>query len=171
MNIEKLETQEKKLEDSKINELFRSIIMGNDVTEIIHTKLGDFKVKYPRARDIAEIGRLTALRLNGISAICFDVSSYNTIKTCATLDVIVVKGPDWYELAKNRKPGFSWQDIPSQNLIAEVYAKAYEFREDVQRQIDGDKDEAIDGVVSDERSENSDQPGLFEGLSGESGSD
>lgn len=170
MEIEKIETKEKNLDESKINELFRSIVMGNDVTEIIHTKYGDFKVKFPRARDLEEIGRLTALRLNGISVTCFDVSSYNTIKTCATLDVIVVSGPDWYELAKNRNMSFSWQDIPSQNLIAEVYAKAYEFRENVQKQIDGDQNTADNRMVSDEHSENPNQPGLFENLSGESGS-
>ena len=53
-------------------DMFNSIVMGKDVTEIIKTSKGEFKVKYPRARDIQAIGRLQAYRLNGVSTECFD---------------------------------------------------------------------------------------------------
>ena len=72
MEMEKLEKPTKELnENEKIN-MFNSIVMGKDVTEKISTSRGEFKVKYPRARDIQQIGRLQALRLNGIPIECFD---------------------------------------------------------------------------------------------------
>ena len=60
-------------DDDRVD-LFNSIVMGKDVTETIHTSKGDFKVKYPRARDIQQIGKLQAYRLGGISSESFDKS-------------------------------------------------------------------------------------------------
>ena len=63
MEVEKIETKQKELDDLQKIDLFNSIVMGKEVTEIIKTSRGDFKVKFPRARDIQQIGRLQALRL------------------------------------------------------------------------------------------------------------
>ena len=142
--------------------------MGQEVTEWIETSRGKFKVKFPRARDIQTIGKLTAMRLNGLSVQCFDYAIYNLIQQVCTLDVIVLEGPDWYELAKKENTNFGWQDIPSQAFIQEVYALAYNFRLKVQEQLDGVPKETNRELVDSRTSNDSDKSGIFEGLSGKS---
>lgn len=169
MEIEKLEENKEELTETQISELFRSIILGKDVTEKIKTSRGEFKIKFPRTRDIEEISRKTAYRLNGIPVICFDANSYNLMNYVATLDVLVVSGPDWYELAKKENPAFSWSLIPDQKFIEEVYALAYKFRLDVQEKINGNpsKENKRVDAVSDSNTDT--QPGLFEGMSNSTG--
>ena len=168
MQIEKLKEKEEELSQKQVSDLFMSIIMGKDVTEIFHSTKGDFKIKFPRMKDLEEIGRKTAFRLNGIPARCFDVNTYNLMQQIATLDVVVVEGPDWYEKAKKKNISFSWQDIPSIDLVREVYAFAYEFREKEQSKIDENQRTEYQQLDNNGNGDNDSQPGLFEGLSGES---
>lgn len=168
MQIEKLKEKNEELTQNQVSDLFMSIIMGKDVTEIIHTSKGDFKIKFPRAKDLEEIGRKTAFRLNGISVRCFDANTYALMQQIATLDVIVIEGPTWFEKAKKKNITFSWQDIPSIELVREVYALAYNFREEVQAKIDTDQGTTNKQVDNNGNGDNNSQPGLFEGMSGES---
>ena len=168
MEVEKLENKAAGLDETQKVDLFNSIVLGKDVTETIKTSRGDFKVKFPRARDIQQIGRLQALRLNGIPVECFDKNVLAFIQEIATLDVVVLEGPAWYENAKKENINFSWLDIPSQAYIQEVYAKAYDFRLEVQKLLESNgKDGNIEvAAVSD--TENNDSSGLFDGISSES---
>ena len=167
MEIETLEKKQNELnEDQRVN-MFNSIVMGKDVTETIKTSRGDFKVKYPRARDIQQIGRLQALRLNGIPFECFDRNALALIQEIATLDVVVLEGPSWYENAKNENVNFSWADIPIQSYIQEVYAKAYEFRLKVQKLLESNDKNGNSEVDSVSNTENNGGPGLFDGISSE----
>lgn len=169
MEIKNLEQKEETLDESSQNELFMSLIMGKDAVETISTTKGDFVVKFPRAKDIEDIGRRTAFRLNGIAAKCFDYDTYALIQMIATLDVIIVSGPSWYEKAKKRNINFSWQDIPTLDFIREVYAKAYNFRQEVQKQLESDKGETNIGMANNGDGNSDSQPGLFEDMSGETG--
>ena len=163
--MEKLEKPTKELnENEKIN-MFNSIVMGKDVTEKISTSRGEFKVKYPRARDIQQIGRLQALRLNGIPFECFDRNALALIQEIATLDVVVLEGPAWYENAKKESVNFSWSDIPLQSFIQEVYAKAYEFRLKVQKHLELDNKNGNTEMDSVSDNEDNGSPGLFDGIS------
>lgn len=167
MEVEKLEKPTKELNETQRVDMFNSIVMGKDVTEKIKTSRGDFKVKYPRARDLQQIGRLQALRLNGIPFECFDRNVLALIQEVATLDVVVLEGPAWYENAKKENVNFSWADIPVQSYIQEVYAKAYEFRLKVQKLLesnDKDRNSEMDSVSD---VEDNGSPGLFDGLSSE----
>lgn len=167
MEIEKIENKTELLDDDKRISMFNSIVMGKDVTERIKTSRGDFKVKYPRARDIQQIGRLQALRLNGIPIECFDRNVLALIQEIATLDVVVLEGPAWYENAKKENVNFSWLDIPSQAYIQEVYAKAYEFRLKVQKLLESDSNEGDKELDSVSDVEDNDSSGLFDGISSE----
>lgn len=167
MVMEKLEKKNEELNEEQKTSMFNSIVMGKDVTEMIKTSRGDFKVKYPRARDIQLIGRLQALRLNGISIDCFDKDVLALIQEIATLDVIVLEGPAWYENAKKENVNFSWLDIPSQAFIQEVYAKAYNFRLEVQKLIESDGAERNKGLDSVSNVEDNGGPGLFDGICSE----
>ena len=164
MELEKIENKNPELNETKRIDMFNSIVLGKDVTETIKTSRGDFKIKFPRARDIQQIGRLQALRLNGISIECFDKNVLALIQEIATLDVVVLEGPTWYENAKKENMNFSWLDIPSQAFIQEVYAKAYEFRLKVQKLIESDGREGNTEMDSVSNAENNDSSGLFDGI-------
>ena len=167
MEIEKLEKPTKELNETQRVDMFNSIVMGKDVTEKIKTSRGDFKVKYPRARDLQQIGRLQALRLNGIPFECFDRNALALIQEVATLDVVVLEGPAWYENAKKENVNFSWADIPVQSYIQEVYAKAYEFRLKVQKLLESNDKNGNTEMDSVSDVEDNGSPGLFDGLSSE----
>lgn len=164
MEVEKIENKPETLNEEERTSMFNSIVMGKDVTEIIKTSRGDFKVKFPRARDIQQIGKLQALRLNGIPIECFDKNVLALIQEIATLDVVVLEGPNWYENAKRENINFSWLDIPSQAYIQEVYAKAYEFRLKVQKLLESDGKEGNKGLDSVSDVEDNGGPGLFDGI-------
>lgn len=167
MEIEKLEKTTKELNETQRVDMFNSIVMGKDVTETIKTSRGDFKVKYPRARDIQQIGRLQALRLNGIPFECFDRNALALIQEVATLDVVVLEGPAWYENAKKENVNFSWADVPIQSYIQEVYAKAYEFRLKVQKLLELDNKTGNSEMDSVSDVKDNGGPGLFDGLGSE----
>ena len=165
MELEKIEKNEKQLNESERVDMFNSIVMEKDVTETIKTSRGDFKIKYPRARDIQAIGRLQALRLNGIPFECFDRNAIALIQEIATLDVVVLEGPCWYENAKKENVNFSWADIPIQSYIQEVYAKAYEFRLKVQKLLESNSKEGNSEMDSVSDVEDNGSPGLFDNIS------
>lgn len=167
MEIEKLEKEPEELDEVQKVDLFNSIVMGKDVTEVINTSRGDFKVKFPRARDIQQIGRLQALRLNGIPIECFDRNVLALIQEIATLDVVVIDGPAWYKNAKKENVNFSWLDVPSQSFIQEVYAKAYEFRLKVQKQLESNNKEGNSEMAAVSNVEDNGSPGLFDKISSE----
>ncbi len=171
MELEKVEPKTETLNEEQRTSMFNSIVMGKDVTEVIKTSRGSFKVKFPRARDIQQIGRLQALRLNGIPIECFDRNVLALIQEIATLDVVVLEGVDsesaWYENAKKENVNFSWLDIPSQAFIQEVYAKAYEFRLKVQKLLESDSKEGNKGLDSVQNVENDGSPGLFDNVRSE----
>ena len=166
MKVETLPKEEQKeLTEKQKENLFTSIVLGKDVTETIETSRGKFKIKYPRMRDIEEIGRRTAFRLNSLPAMSFDAGIYNLIQKIATLDTLVISGEGWYENAK-KEANFTWGAIPIQSFIEEVYSKVAEFRFKVQELLERDNDTANREVAAEENSNVSSDAGLFEGMSG-----
>jgi hypothetical protein len=132
---DRVETQERfeKLTDEQRDDYFTALVMGKDVTEDIKTSRGDFRVKYPTAADLLAIGRVAAFRRNYKPVEAFDASTEILINTTATLDVIVLSGPKWFEDAKSRNKNFTFLEVPSREFIAELYGKAYSFREKVEQ--------------------------------------
>ena len=156
----------KELTSSQKEDLFNSIVRGKDAVETIETSRGNFTVKFPRMKDLEAIGRLVAYRLNGLPAQSFDQNTYSLIQQIATLDIIVVEGPAWFENAKKENPsGLSWGDMPSQAFIQEVYAKAYEFRFKLQKDLEPNKGKTDSRLDSEQDIATSSEPGLFEGIS------
>lgn len=168
VDLPKVEEKNELSEFQKEN-LFDSIVRGKDVIEKIKTSRGDFEVKFPRAKDLETIGRLTAYRLNGINEKCFDDATYSLIQQIATLDVVVRSGPAWYENAKKENTNFSWGDIPSQKFIGEVYAKAFEFRFKVQNMLDEDSERRDTELAAAKSNESISSPGVFSGITSNEG--
>lgn len=164
MVLEKIEKKEEVLNEVEKTSMFNQLVMGKDVTETIQTSRGDFKIKYPRMADLQAIGRLKAYRQSNIPAECFDEVSLSIMLQIATLDVLVISGPAWYENAKRENANFTWGLIPLQSFVQEVYAKAYEFRLKVQQHLENNgegiySDLASVGNVSDDGG-----PGLFDNI-------
>jgi hypothetical protein len=86
------------------DDLFTKMVTGKDVTEEIDTGRGIFTVKYPKPKDMIAIGKIAAYRRNYKPAEAFDAASENDNIMTATLDVVVVSGPEWYENAKKNEP-------------------------------------------------------------------
>lgn len=167
MELETIEQKKEELTEDQRVDMFTSIVMGKDVTEMIKTSRGDFKVKYPRARDLQAIGRLQAYRLNGVPADSFDKNILAFMQQVATLDILVLEGPTWYENAKKENVNFSWLDIPSQSFIMEVYSSLYTFRLKVQKFIESDGKEGNKGLDSVSNVEDNGSPGLFDNIKSE----
>lgn len=165
MEMKKIEQEKEFLDEAQTTDMFTSIVMGKDVTEKIKTSRGEFEVKYPRARDLQAIGRLQAYRLNGVPVESFDKNVLAFIQQVATLDVLVLHGPSWYENAKKENINFTWLDIPSQAFIMEVYTALYTFRLKVQKLIESNGNEGNKGLDSVSDVEDNDGPGLFDGVS------
>lgn len=164
MELEKIETKQKDLSAIQAEDLFVAIARGKDATEYIDTSRGKFKIKYAKARDLEEIARRTAYRMGGIPSSCFSPSSLSLINQIASLDVLVVSGPAWYENARDENPNFSWSDMPSVSFIQEVYAKAYDFRVEMQNKIEQNTNATNPRMDDNATTENS-NTGVFEGLS------
>ena len=167
MTLEKIEKQEKELNEVEKTSMFNQLVMGKDVTETIQTSRGEFKIKYPRVADLQNIARLQAYRLNNIPAECFDTNARLVMLQVATLDIIVLSGPAWFENAKKENINFSWGSIPLQTFIQEVYAKAYEFRLKVQQLLESDTKRTNTEMDAMGNSANDDSAGLFDGISSE----
>lgn len=136
MKLEEIkQVEEESLTEKETVNLFNSIVLGKDVTEIIKTSRGDFKIKYPRMKDLEAIGRKAAIKTNGIPVTSFDTATYNLIQQVAALDVLVLEGPAWFQNAKRQRGSFGFGDIPDQDFIQEVYTLVYTFRYKVQEQI------------------------------------
>ena len=132
----KTENPVEKLTEEKKDDLFTSLIKGEDATDEVETSQGKFTVKYPRASDLITIGNLTAARRNYKPIESFDADTEMVNVMVSTLDVVVVSGPPWYEEARKLNPNFSFMEVPSKVFLAELYSKAYSFRGEVEQQFD-----------------------------------
>jgi len=167
--VDRVETQERveKLTEEQKDDFFTKLVMGKDVTETVETSRGKFKVKYPRAADILRIGKIAAHRRNYKPIEGFDAETEMINMMASTLDVVVVSGPKWFEEAKKINQNFSFLEVPSREFLAELYGKAYSFRDKVEQRLDK-AEEPADQRVSSEKGDDGDvDGGAFGGLSSE----
>lgn len=161
-------TEDETLTEEQKTNLFNSIVLGREATEKLETSRGVFEVKFPRLKDLEAISRITAMRLKGLAVESFNASSYALIQQIAYLDVVVIKGPAWFENAKKEVQGFSFGNIPSQKFLQEVYAKALEFQFKVQKMFEPESEEREStGQASNTNDKTPAGTGLFDGLSSE----
>jgi len=160
--------EKKELFDEKMKALFFSLLSGQTVTETVKTSRGEFTVKYPKQKDVISIGRIAAYLRGGIPAMNFDAASDYEILKCATLDVMISDGPDWYKNAGKRDKKFSWRDVPDAHFTDEVYAKALQFRQRVQGQLAGNEEFTAEKPIGEDTGGVSADvgDGVYEGVSG-----
>ena len=123
----------------KLGNIFYAMLNGQTVSETVKTSRGDFQVKFPKQKDIINIGRIAAFMRSGIPAANFDSASEYEIQKCATLDVMVSSGPAWFEKARKKDKNFSWRNVPDAHFVDEVYAQALQFRQGIQEKLAGNQ--------------------------------
>jgi len=159
--------QVEKLTEDQKDDLFTQLIMGKDYTEEIETSRGKFVVKFPRAADVLTIGKIAAVRRNYRPAEGFDDDTEMTNIMASTLDVIVVSGPKWFEGAKKINKDFSFLEVPSRMFLAELYGKAYSFRDKIEKRFNESEEPADQRVPAKAGNDGAVDGGVFEGLSSE----
>lgn len=164
--VDKTQRVEKLTEEER-DDFFTRLITGKDVTEEVETSKGIFIIKFPKVGDLLSIGRIAAVRRGHRPVEGFDAETEMLNMMASTLDVIVVSGPNWYENAVKTNPNFTFLEVPSREFLAELFGKAYSFREKVEQRLkEGQKHP--DKRVSSQKS--ADAPvdgGIFGGLAGE----
>jgi hypothetical protein len=111
------------------------------------------------------IGKIAAHRRNYKPAEAFDAVSENDNIMTATLDVVVVSGPEWFENAKKMDKFFSFVEVPSRKFLTEFYSKVYSFREQVEICLDEGETPADRRVPSETGADDPVDGGAFGGLS------
>jgi hypothetical protein len=167
--VDRIDTQEQveKLTEEQRDDFFTKLVMGKDVTEEVETGKGIFTVKYPKSKDFLAVGRLMAVRRNFKPVEGFDTESEMVNTMASTLDVVVVSGPKWYEDAKKANLNFSFLEVPSRVFLAELYGKAFSFREKVEQRLTQAEGPADQRVPAQEGDDGPVGGGAFGGLSSE----
>jgi hypothetical protein len=167
--VDAIDTEKKveKLTDQERNDYFTKMVMGKDVTKEISTSRGTFTVKYPKPKDMISIGKIAAYRRNYKPVEAFDVTSENDNIMTATLDVVVVSGPEWYENAKKINKFFSFVEVPSRKFLTEFYGKVYSFREQVETCLDEEERPADQRLPAEAGAPDDMDGGAFGGLASE----
>jgi hypothetical protein len=131
--VDHIDTEKRvsELNDGEREDVFTQMVMGKDVIGDVETSRGKFTVKYPKYKESGAIGRLMAIRRNGIPAACFDAVAEKVSLVTSTLDILIVSGPEWYESAKKNNENFTFAEVPDDEFLEELYLKAYTFRTEV----------------------------------------
>jgi hypothetical protein len=166
--VDAIDTEKRveKLTEEQKDDFFTKMVMGKDVTEEIKTGRGTFTIKYPKPKDTIAIGKLAAYRRSYKPVEAFDVTSENDNIMTATLDIVVVSGPEWYENAKKINKFFSFVEVPSRKFLTEFYGKVYSFREQVETCLDEGEEPADRRIPAEAGADDSVDGGAFGGLSG-----
>jgi hypothetical protein len=167
--VDRIESQEQveRLAGDQRDDYFTKMVTGKDVTEEVETARGVFTVKYPKSKDHLAIGRIMALRRNFKPVESFDAESEMINTMVSTLDVVVVSGPKWFEDAKKFNSNFSFLEVPSRAFLAELYGKAYSFRDKVESRLNEAEGPADQRIPPEKGDDGPVDGGAFGGLSSE----
>lgn len=132
--------KEEDVSEEQQNDIFYAIIMGKQITKVIHSSRGDFTVKFPKEKDRAAIELLEAGRRSGVSVASFSPAANSRLNEIATLDVVVIDGPAWYKNAKERNKKFSWGDMPDTEFVDSIFVEAWTFFQTVQSRFSENKE-------------------------------
>lgn len=167
--VDKIEAEERigKLAGEQRDDFFTKLVTGKAVTEAVQTDRGRFVIKYPKPEDILKIGKIAAHRRGYHPVEGFDAETEMTNMMASALDVMVVSGPRWFEDAKKLNENFSFLEVPSRAFLAELYGKAYSFREKVERRLGKAAEPDDKRVPPEEGDDGAVDGGAFGGLSSE----
>ncbi|MGP1440213.1 MAG: hypothetical protein ACTTJ3_05680 [Treponema sp.] len=130
--VEVKDTDNQNLSEKEREDIFTQLLLGQDATGEVETSRGTFTVKFPKEKDRLAIGRLMCVNRGGLPVNSFDIETENRNLICSTLNILVVKIPNWFEDAKKKVKNFSFEEVPDEEFLLELYQKACSFRDKVQ---------------------------------------
>lgn len=162
IEIEEMETQN--LSEKEKEDIFTQLLLGQDATGEVETSRGRFTVKFPKEKDRLAIGRLMCINRGGLPISSFDIETENRNLICSTLNILVVKAPKWFEDAKKKIKNFSFEEVPDEEFLLELYQKACSFRDEVQESFRKERKSGLDGVPTKKDVVNNVAGGIFNGV-------
>lgn len=151
---------EDEMNTPEVNETLEKLLRGEEIFEYIDTRRGKFKIIYPRPRVLRHIQVLLAERFNGQNLNNIKDTTIRNYEVYATLDVVVVEGPKWWDKLD------SSEDCPDDDLILSLYRGYLRFYGAIRRKILGSDIQAgnkpDEGDAGDEKAPVG--PGAFQGL-------
>lgn len=115
----------------EVNETLDKLLRGEEIFDIIETRRGNFKIIFPRPRVLRYIQVLLAERFNGQNLNNIPEKALHNYEVYATLDVVVVEGPKWWDKLD------SSEDCPDDDLIVDLYRGYLRFYGTIRRKIVG----------------------------------
>ncbi|MDR2417524.1 MAG: hypothetical protein LBD79_00535 [Treponema sp.] len=124
-------------ENGKDVDVMEALLSGKAIQKSVQTSRGRFTILYTTGRDRLRIDRYKAIRRSGIRVDAFDEYAEYNNNVWSTLDIVVVDGPDWYKQAKEKNPRWSWEEVPDEELIVELFDMVKSFRAEITERIRG----------------------------------
>ena len=141
-----IECEDSSITTEEREDIFTQLLLGQDATGEVETSRGTFTVKFPKEKDRLAIGRLMCVNRGGLPVNSFDIETENRNLICSTLNILVVKTPDWFEDAKKKVKNFSFEEVPDEEFLLELYQKACSFRDKVQESFREKRESNIDRI-------------------------
>ncbi len=152
------------LSDDEQKDLFYTLLSGKTIKETIETSRGSFVVKYPKQKDLLLIDRIVAEMRGGINASLFNAEETFNMRKVAFLNVVIESGEAWYNNLKNKNKAFSWEEMPDEDFVNEVFFKAYMFRLKIQKELKPNEGAGNKTISDGESVSSSMGNGIFEGI-------
>ena len=118
-------------ENPETVDVFAALLEGKPVTTKVETARGNFTLKFPDANDKRRIRVLIADEKMGRPDDAFSWQDRQDIESAATLNVLVVNGPAWWETKMKKR----WDGFPDAKLMQDLLARGRLFRIQVERDI------------------------------------
>ena len=166
--IDEVQEEKKDFSDEQSKDIFYAIVMGKQITKVIHTSRGDFTVKFPKEKDRAAIELLEASRRGGFAVESFSPAANSRLNEIATLDVVVIDYPTWFKAAKERNKKFRWGDMPDTEFVDSIFVEAWTFFQAVQSKFTEGKEPESAKPVEPKGVSETVGGGLFSGVAGTS---
>ncbi len=113
----------------KKKDVLELILSGENLTKKTKTKRGTFIIRFPLPRDLRAIEVRVAEMLDGKPVNSFSTSQVGNFRAYATLDQVIVDGPDWWKKLD------TCEDCPDDVLITTLYGRYLRFYHSTQESI------------------------------------
>lgn len=133
------------------DELFEKLLNGEEITEIVKTKRGDFKIKYLDHSGTLEVARRKSKLLKDMDLSTLDNLSAFLIEEIAVCEVCIVDSPSWWKGA---------QMCPDHAVLADLYRGYLRLNEKILGKIERSRFGEVDSSCG-EPSESSSVGGVL----------
>jgi len=116
------------------------ILSGERLTKKVKSKRGIFVIAFPLPKDLRKIEINVARMMDGLAAKSFDRTQIASFRAYATLDEVILDGPEWWNKLE------SSEGCPDDELITYLYGRYLRFYQSTQKAINESGYGRDDGV-------------------------